>query len=87
MAGFKVGHKYTCARNHVDVFVTGGTGPLILNLGTKREVSGQLHAPAALPLGKSPQFTQDKNLDGLQSPTGRFDDDDILLLSGSMKGS
>jgi hypothetical protein len=70
------------------MWVTGGTGPLIFNLSSKREVSGQLHASAALPLGKSPQFTVDKNLDGLQSPSGRFgEEDDILLLSGSIKSS
>lgn len=31
---------------------------LILNLRTKRDVSGQLHATAALPLGKAPPCTQ-----------------------------
>lgn len=63
--------------------MTEGAGPLIINLSTKRELSGQLHAPAALPLGKNPQFTVDKNLGGLQSPSARFEkEDDILLLSG-----
>ena len=51
-------------------------------------MSGQLHAPAAVPLGKSPQFTLDKNLDGLQSSSGYFgEEDDILLLLGSIKGA
>jgi hypothetical protein len=46
-------------------------------------VSGQFHAPAALPLGKSPQFTLGKNLDELQSPSGRFGEkENILPLSG-----
>jgi hypothetical protein len=31
-----------------------GIAPLILDLGTRIEVSGQLHAPAALPPGKEP---------------------------------
>jgi hypothetical protein len=35
-------------------WVSGGIAPCILDLGTKMEVSGQLHAPAALPPGKEP---------------------------------
>jgi hypothetical protein len=31
------------------------------------EVSGQLHAPVALPHGKSPQYPLDRRLDGPQS--------------------
>jgi hypothetical protein len=35
------------------------------------EMSGQLHAPAALPQGKSPRYSLDKRLDGPQSHSGR----------------
>jgi hypothetical protein len=35
------------------------------------EVSGQLHAPAALPLEKSPRFPLHRGLDGPQSRSGR----------------
>jgi hypothetical protein len=31
-----------------------GIAPRILDLGTRWQVSGQLHAPAALPAGKEP---------------------------------
>jgi hypothetical protein len=34
------------------------------------EVSGQLHAPAALPQGNSPWYPLDKRLDGPQSRSG-----------------
>jgi hypothetical protein len=35
------------------------------------EVSCQLHAPAALPLGKSPWYSLDRRLGGPQSRSGR----------------
>jgi hypothetical protein len=35
------------------------------------EVSGQLHAPAALPLGRSPRYPLDRRLGGPQSLSGR----------------
>jgi hypothetical protein len=35
------------------------------------EVSGQLHAPATLPHGKSPWYTLDRRLGGSQSRYGR----------------
>jgi hypothetical protein len=35
------------------------------------EVSGQLHAPAALPPGKEPQFPLDRRLGGPKSRSGR----------------
>jgi hypothetical protein len=35
------------------------------------EVSGQLHAPAALPPGKSPWYPLDRSLGGPQSRSGR----------------
>jgi hypothetical protein len=35
------------------------------------EVSGQLQAPAALPLGKNPWYPLDRRLDGPQSRSGR----------------
>jgi hypothetical protein len=38
------------------------------------EVSGQLHAPAALPQGKSPRYPLDSGLDGPQSRSGHGDE-------------
>jgi hypothetical protein len=35
------------------------------------EVSGQLHAPAALPQGKSPWYSLDRRLGGPQNRSGR----------------
>jgi hypothetical protein len=35
------------------------------------EVSGQLHAPAALPPGKDPRYQLDRRLGGPQSRSGR----------------
>jgi hypothetical protein len=35
------------------------------------EVSGELHAPAALPQGKSPWYQLDRRLGGTQSRSGR----------------
>jgi hypothetical protein len=35
------------------------------------EVGGQLHAPAALPQGKSPWYPLDRRLGGTQSRSGR----------------
>jgi hypothetical protein len=35
------------------------------------EVSGQLHAPAALPLGKYSRYPLDRSLSGPQSRSGR----------------
>jgi hypothetical protein len=35
------------------------------------EVSGQLHAPAALPQGKSPWYSLDKRMGGPQSSSER----------------
>jgi hypothetical protein len=35
------------------------------------EVNGQIHAPAALPQGKSPWYPLDRRLGGLQSRSGR----------------
>jgi hypothetical protein len=46
---------------------SGGIAPLILDL----EVSDQLHAPAALPQGKSPWYPLDRRLGGPQSRSGR----------------
>jgi hypothetical protein len=42
------------------------------------EVSGQLHAPAALPPGKSPRYPLDRRLGGPQSRSGRFGEEKIL---------
>jgi len=38
------------------------------------EVSGQLHAPVALPQGKSPWYPLDRGLGGPQSWSGRDGD-------------
>jgi hypothetical protein len=35
------------------------------------EVSGQLHAPATLPQGKSPWYTLERRMGGTQSRSGR----------------
>jgi hypothetical protein len=50
---------------------SGGIAPLILWPRHYTEVSGQLHAPAALPQGKSPWYPLDKRLGGPQSRSGR----------------
>jgi hypothetical protein len=39
------------------------------------EVSGKLHAAAALPPGKSPQYSLDKRQGGPQSRSGRGDEE------------
>jgi hypothetical protein len=39
------------------------------------EVSGQLHAPAALPQGKSPWYQLDRMPGGPQSRSGRGDEE------------
>jgi hypothetical protein len=41
-------------------------------------VSGQLHAPAALPTGKKPPYPLDRTLDGPQSRSGRRGEKKIL---------
>jgi len=43
---------------------------IILNLGTQMEVSGQLHALPALPLGKEPRIPLDGRLGGPQIHSG-----------------
>jgi hypothetical protein len=51
---------------------SGGIAPRILDLGTQMEVSGQLHALAALPPeGKSPCYPLDRRLGGTQCRSGR----------------
>jgi hypothetical protein len=50
---------------------SGNIAPRILDLGTRWEVSGQIHAPAALPSGKEPRFPLDRRLGGPQSRSGR----------------
>jgi hypothetical protein len=42
------------------------------------EVRGQLHAPAALPSGKSPTYSLDRRLGGPQSPSGQRGEQKIL---------
>jgi hypothetical protein len=44
-------------------------------------VSGQLHAPSALPLGKSPRYPLDRRLGGPQSRSGRRGEEKILGLN------
>jgi hypothetical protein len=39
------------------------------------EMSDQLHAPAALPPGKEPQYPLDRRLGGLQSRSGHGDEE------------
>jgi hypothetical protein len=39
------------------------------------EVSGQLHAPAALPQGKSPYYPLERRLGGPQSRSGLSDEE------------
>jgi len=39
------------------------------------EASGQLHKPAALPQGKSPRYPLNRRLGGIQSPSGRGDEE------------
>jgi hypothetical protein len=41
------------------------------------EVSGQLHAPAASPQGKSPSYQFDRRLGGPQSRSGRGGEEEI----------
>jgi hypothetical protein len=45
-------------------------------------VSGQLHAPAALPPGKRPRYSFDRRLGGPQSRSGRYGEVKIFTLSG-----
>jgi hypothetical protein len=49
---------------------SGGIAPIILWPRHYMEVSGQLHAPAALPPGKSPWYPLDRRLGGPQSHSG-----------------
>jgi hypothetical protein len=45
-------------------------------------VSGQLHAPAALPPGKSPQYPFYRRLGGPQSRSGRYGEVKFFTLPG-----
>jgi hypothetical protein len=49
---------------------SGGIVPRIFNSGTIWRLSGHLHAPAALPRGKSPRYRLDRRLGGPQSRCG-----------------
>jgi hypothetical protein len=42
------------------------------------EVSGELHAPAALPPGEEPRYPLDRRLGGPQSRPGRHEEEKIL---------
>jgi hypothetical protein len=44
------------------------------------EVSGQLHAPAALPPGKSPRYPFYRRLGGPQSRSGRYGEWGAVLI-------
>jgi hypothetical protein len=46
------------------------------------DVSGQLHAPTALTLGKGPQYPLDRRLVGLQSRSGELGEQKIFYLTG-----
>jgi hypothetical protein len=50
------------------------------------EVSGQLHAPAALPPGKAPRYSLDRRLGGPQSRFERCEGDKNLVLPGIEPG-
>jgi hypothetical protein len=50
---------------------SGGLALLILRPLQNMEVSGQFHAPAALPQGKGPWYPLDRRLGGPQSRSGR----------------
>jgi hypothetical protein len=43
---------------------SGGIAPRIIDLGTRCEVSGQLHDPVVLPPGKCPCYPLDRRLGG-----------------------
>jgi hypothetical protein len=43
------------------------------------DVSGQIHAPAALPPGKEPQYSLDRRLGGPQTRSGRGGEEDPIL--------
>lgn len=51
MQRYNDSHSYVC---HKGMCGIGGAAPHILKLGTRWEVSGQLHAPTTLPLVKQP---------------------------------
>jgi hypothetical protein len=61
---------FNWAPRHEGVLGSGDIVPLILWPWYWMEVSGQLHAPAALPQGKSPWYTLDRRLGGPQSRSG-----------------
>jgi hypothetical protein len=51
------------------------------------EVSGQIHAQAALRLGKELLVCLDRRLGGLQSQSGHYEEEKILLeYTGAKKG-
>jgi hypothetical protein len=56
---------------HEGVLGSGGIAPRILWPRHEIGVSGQLHAPAALPQGKSPRYRLDRGLGGPQSRSER----------------
>jgi hypothetical protein len=49
----------------------------------KLEVSGQLHAPAALPRGKSPPYPLDRRVGGPNDRSGRHGEVKILAPTGT----
>jgi hypothetical protein len=46
------------------------------------ELSGQIHAPAALPPGKDPRYALDRRLGGTQNRSGRGEEKYPQLLRG-----
>lgn len=61
---------------HEDIYLSGVTAPLILNLGTK---SYPPQVPAVLPPEKERRYPLDMRLFGPQIWSGRFGDDDFYL--------
>jgi hypothetical protein len=63
---------------------SGGTAPLIRNLGTRRRESGQIHAPTVISSGKKPPNTHlNLRLGVSQSQYGRFGEKKSLTLAGN----
>jgi hypothetical protein len=60
-----------CHCDLISVLGSAGMEPRILRPRHKMKVSGQIHAPAALPQGKSQCYPLDRRLGGAQSLSGR----------------
>jgi hypothetical protein len=62
---------------HEDIWDSGGIAPPFMTSALDR-VSGQLHALAALPMGKEPVVPTDCRLGGPRSWSGRYGEEKIL---------